>query len=132
MSHLILVTYSSDSCTSYLAYTTQYLNIWGTIKRLLLLLKRTKWSVRCRLLLREVQTSVTEKIYCKMDTLRTVPTIVIEHTFCASRDTRISYQRCLLTREYLCAVQNYSDKAELSKSSWYPKRKLGVPCIFQK
>ena len=27
---------------------------------------------------------------------RTVPTIVITHTFCASRDTRISYQRCLL------------------------------------
>ena len=28
--------------------------------------------------------------------LRTVPTIVIAHTFCASPDTRISYRRCLL------------------------------------
>ena len=28
--------------------------------------------------------------------LRTVPTIVIAHTFCASPDTRISYRQCLL------------------------------------
>ena len=28
--------------------------------------------------------------------LRTVPTIVIAHTFCASPDTRISYRHCLL------------------------------------
>jgi len=26
--------------------------------------------------------------------LRTVPTIVIAHTFCASPDTRISYRQC--------------------------------------
>ena len=36
--------------------------------------------------------------------LRTVPTIVIAHTFCASRDTRISYRRCLLIQGYFCAV----------------------------
>ena len=36
--------------------------------------------------------------------LRTVPTIVIAHTFCASPDTRISYRRCLLTQGYFCAV----------------------------
>ena len=29
-------------------------------------------------------------------TLRTLPTIVIAHTFCASPDTRISYRHCLL------------------------------------
>ena len=46
--------------------------------------------------------------------LRTVPTIVIAHTFCASRDTRISYG-CLLIQGYFCAVQNYVEKAELSK-----------------
>ena len=28
----------------------------------------------------------------EMSLLRTVPTIVIAHTFCASRDTRISYR----------------------------------------
>ena len=37
-------------------------------------------------------------------TLRTVPTIVIAHTFCASPDTRISYRRCLLIQGYFCAV----------------------------
>ena len=36
--------------------------------------------------------------------LRTVPTIVIAHTFCASRDTRISYQWCLLIQGYFCVV----------------------------
>ena len=30
--------------------------------------------------------------------LRTVPTIVMAHTFCASLDTRISYRQCLLIR----------------------------------
>ena len=62
--------------------------------------------------------------------LRTVPTIVIAHTFCASRDTRISYCWCLLIQGYFCAVQNYAEKAELSKWSWYPKRKLGVTTHF--
>ena len=36
--------------------------------------------------------------------LRTVPTIVIAHTFCASSDTRISYRQCLLIQGYFCAV----------------------------
>ena len=36
--------------------------------------------------------------------LRTVPTIVIAHTFCASRDTRVSYRCCLLIQWYFCAV----------------------------
>ena len=62
--------------------------------------------------------------------LRTVPTIVIAHTFCASRDTRISYRQCLLIQGYFCAVQNYAEKAEISKCSWYPKRKLGVTTHF--
>ena len=62
--------------------------------------------------------------------LRTVPTIVILHTFCASRDTRISQGLCLLIQGYFCAVQNYSEKAEFSKWSWYPKRKVGVTTHF--
>ena len=36
--------------------------------------------------------------------LRTVPTIVIAHTFCASPDTRISCRQCLLIQGYFCAV----------------------------
>ena len=59
-----------------------------------------------------------------------MPTIVIAHTFCASRDTRISYRRRLLMQGYVCVVQNYAEKAELSKCSWYPKRKLGVTMHF--
>ena len=62
--------------------------------------------------------------------LRTVPTIVIAHTFCASRDTRISYGWCLLIQGYFCAVQDYAEKAKLSKCSWYTKRKLGVTTHF--
>ena len=62
--------------------------------------------------------------------LRTVPTIVIVHTFCASRDTRISYAWCLLIQGYFCAVENHAEKAEFCKCSWYPKRKLGVTTHF--
>ena len=62
--------------------------------------------------------------------LRTVPTIVIAHTVSASRDTRISYGWCLLIQGYFWAVQSYAEKAELSKCSWYPKRKLGVTTHF--
>ena len=36
--------------------------------------------------------------------LRTVPTIVTAHTFCASPDTRNSYRQCLLIQGYFCAV----------------------------
>ena len=50
-------------------------------------------------------------------TLRRVPTTVIAHTFCASRDTRISYGWCLLIQGYFCAGQNYAEKAELSTHS---------------
>ena len=64
--------------------------------------------------------------------LRTVPTIVIAHTFCASPDTRISYRRCLLIQGYFCAVQNYAEEAELSKCSWYPKRNLRITMHFSK
>ena len=36
--------------------------------------------------------------------LRTVPIIVTAHTFCASRDTRVSFEWCLLTQGYFCAL----------------------------
>ena len=73
---------------------------------------------------------LTIEFYLVFWPLRTVPTIVIAHTFCASRDTRISYRWCLLIQGYFCAVQNYAEKAELSKCSWHPKRKFGVNTHF--
>ena len=36
--------------------------------------------------------------------LRTVPSVAIAHTLCASRDTRVSYGSCLLQQGYLCEV----------------------------
>ena len=36
--------------------------------------------------------------------LRTVPTFVTAHTFCASRDTQVSYGWCLLTEGYFSTV----------------------------
>ena len=59
-----------------------------------------------------------------------MPTIVTAHTFCASRDTRVSYRSCLPIQEYFCAVKNYTEKAELTKCLWYVKRKLGVTMHF--
>ena len=59
----------------------------------------------------------------KKTLLRTVPTFVTTHTFCASRDTRVSYVWYLLRRIFY----NYAEKAEFSKCFWYPKRKLGGP-----
>ena len=35
---------------------------------------------------------------------RMVPTFVTAHTFCASRDTRITYGWCPLVQGYFCAV----------------------------
>ena len=65
-----------------------------------------------------------------MSILTTVPTFVTAHTFCASRDTPVFYGWCLLIQGCFCAVLNYAEKAELSKCSWYPKRKLGVTMRF--
>ena len=47
--------------------------------------------------------------------LRTVPTFVTAHTFCASRDTQVSYVWFLLIQGCFCAVENYAEKTELSK-----------------
>ena len=62
--------------------------------------------------------------------LRTVPTFVTAHTFCASWDTRVSFRWCLLIQGYFYVVLNYAEKAELNKCSWYPKRKFGVTMYF--
>ena len=62
--------------------------------------------------------------------LRTVPNIVIAHTFFASPGTRISYRQCLLIQGSFCAVSNYPEKVDHSKYSWYAKRKLEVTMHF--
>ena len=67
----------------------------------------------------EVYNGVPDWVYegKYINNLTTVPTIVIAHMFCTSRDTWISYRRCILVQGYFCAVQNYAEKAELSKGS---------------
>ena len=40
----------------------------------------------------------------QLNYFRMVPTIVTVHTFCTSRDTRVSYGWCLLIQGYFCAV----------------------------
>ena len=62
--------------------------------------------------------------------LRTVPTFITAHTFCVSRDIRVSNGWYLLIQGYFCAVSNYAEKAELTKCSWHAKRKLGVTMHF--
>ena len=78
----------------------------------------------------DTQESCLFNTVSKIIFLRTVPTFVTAHTFCASRDTRVSYGWCLLIQGYFCAVKNYVEKGELSKCSWYPKRKLEVTMHF--
>ena len=46
--------------------------------------------------MREMLGGIVPLLTLTMIRLRTVPTIVVAHTFCASPDTRISYRRCLL------------------------------------
>ena len=43
-----------------------------------------------------------------------MPTFVTAHTFCSSRDARVSYGWCLLIQGYFPVVSNYAEKAELS------------------
>ena len=56
--------------------------------------------------------------------LRTVPTFVTAHTFCASRDTRVSYGRCLLIRDIFARIktmwkkQNLASALGIQKENW--------------
>ena len=58
--------------------------------------------------------------------LRTVPTIVIAHTFCAS----LRYSDFLSPMLTNTGIFLRDLKVDLSKYSWYPKRKLGVTMHF--
>jgi len=59
-----------------------------------------------------------------------VPPFVTAHTFCASRDIRVSCGICPQTKQYFCAVCDYVKKADLSKGYQNPKRKFGVTTHF--
>ena len=67
-----------------------------------------------------------------------MPTFVTAHTFCALRDTWVSYGWCLLIQGFFAlfkTIQRKQDLANLvprSQSSVreYPKRKLGVAMHF--
>jgi len=56
--------------------------------------------------------------------------IVTAHTFCASRDIRVSLGNCPLIQQYFCAAYGYVEKADISKGYQNPKRKLGVAMHF--
>ena len=63
--------------------------------------------------------------------LRMVPLFVTVHTFCASRDIRVSFKRNLpLVEQYFCVVYDYVEKADLSKGYQNPNRKLGLATHF--
>ena len=62
--------------------------------------------------------------------LRTVPPFVTTHTFCASRDIRVSQGIYPPIHQYFCAVSDYVKEADLSKGYRNAKRKLGVARHF--
>ena len=62
--------------------------------------------------------------YKRFNHLRTVPTIVTAHTFCASRDTQVFYGWCLLIQGYLLwfktirGKQNSASGFGIQKENW--------------
>ena len=56
--------------------------------------------------------------------------LVTARTFCASRDIRVSKGIFPLVQQYLWAVYDYVEKADLSQCYQNPKRKLGVTTHF--
>ena len=81
---------------------------------LILVSRKTKSEMAANRFTRLSEENITQSLYdknsentkksTKQHRLRTVPTIVIAHTLCASPDTRISYRYCLLIQGYFCAV----------------------------
>ena len=56
--------------------------------------------------------------------------LVTAHTFCASRDIRVSKGICPLVQHFLWAVYDYLEKEDLSQCYQNPKKKLGVTTHF--
>ena len=91
-----------DSNTSYQG------SVFTGMESLMILLRRLSYPNRCCDLVpifgrTEPELSMAFDMVIRKH-LRTVPTIVIAHTFCASPDTRISYRQCLLMQGSFCAV----------------------------
>ena len=60
-------------------------------------------------LFKKIERMLKQMLTSFAQALRTVPTIVIAHTFCAYRDIRISYGWCLFLQGYSSAVQNCAE-----------------------
>ena len=65
------------------------------------------------------------KVIVQAAYLRTVPPFVIAHTFCASRDIRVSFRNLPTNQQHFWAAYDYVEKEDLSKGYQNPKRKLG-------
>ena len=59
---------------------------------------------------------VVKKTSLNRSSLIKVPTFVTAHTFCASRDTRVSYGWCLLIQGYFFAVKTMRTKQNLASA----------------
>ena len=62
--------------------------------------------------------------------LRTVPTFVTAHTFCASQDTRISYGWCLLIKGYFGGVLKICGESRTLQVLLVSKKKIGRSHVF--
>ena len=62
--------------------------------------------------------------------LRTVPTMVTAYTFCASRDTRVSYGWCLLIKEYFLRGLKLCGESITYQVILVSKKKIGVNHAF--
>ena len=57
--------------------------------------------------------------------LRTVPTIVTAHMFCASQDIRVSYGWCPLIQGYFCAGLKLYGKSRTYQMLLVSQKKIG-------
>ena len=62
--------------------------------------------------------------------LRTVPTIVTAHTFCASGDTRVSYEWCLLLQGYFFACFKTMRRKQNLASDFGIQKEIGGNHVF--
>ena len=94
---LILVLSLSASVIFLLTWKSQVSYIAKKIKRNIGILSKLRYYVNSDILV---------KLYYALiyPFLRTVPTFVNAHTFCASRNTRTSYGLCLVIKGNFCAV----------------------------
>ena len=59
-----------------------------------------------------------------------MPTIVTAQTFCASRDTRVSYEWCLLIRDIFARFKTIRGKQNLASAFGIQKENWGVTMHF--